>query len=256
MPAHLSRSMTLSAAAVAAAAGLAACGTSNGSAATPSPTAPASSSATSAMGGALGASPSESGMGGALGASPSESGMGGALGSSPSESGMGGTMGGAAGKPAAGPHNAADVSFVTGMVPHHTQAVAMADLAPTRAKSPGVKTLAAAVKAAQGPEITQMTGWLRGWGAPMASGAMGGMGMSGMMSPTEMADLAKLSGTAFDRAWLRMMSTHHQGAVAMARTELTTGLNPDAKTLARSIITSQTAQLTQMNALLAHLPTH
>ena len=243
MPAHLSRSMTLSAAAVAAAAGLAACGTSNGSAATPSPTAPASSSATSAMGGALGASPSESGMGGALG-------------SSPSESGMGGTMGGAAGKPAAGPHNAADVSFVTGMVPHHTQAVAMADLAPTRAKSPGVKTLAAAVKAAQGPEITQMTGWLRGWGAPMASGAMGGMGMSGMMSPTEMADLAKLSGTAFDRAWLRMMSTHHQGAVAMARTELTTGLNPDAKTLARSIITSQTAQLTQMNALLAHLPTH
>ncbi len=255
MPAHLSRAMTLSAAAVAAAAGLAACGTNNGSAATRSPTAPAS---TSAMGRAMGSSPSESGMGGAMGSSPSDSGMGGAMGSSASAMGSGMGMGspGATGTPAAGPHNAADVRFAMMMVPHHTQAVAMADLAPTRANSPGVKTLAVAVKAAQGPEITQMTGWLRGWGAPMDSGAMGGMGMTGMMSPTEMTDLAKLTGTAFDKAWLTMMSTHHRGAVAMARTELAAGVNADAKTLARSIITSQTAQLTQMKTLLAHLPTH
>jgi len=245
MPADLSRSMTLAAAAVLAAAGLAACGTGNGtgndsatapSAAAPSATDTASSSAGSLMGGAMGSS-----------ASAMTSGMG---------SGMGMASPGGTGTPAAGPHDAADVRFAMMMIPHHTQAVAMADLAPTRANSPGVRSLAAAVKAAQGPEITEMTGWLRGWGAPMASGAMGGMGTTGMMSATEMTGLAKLSGTAFDRAWLTMMSTHHRGAVAMARTELTAGVNPDAKALARSIITSQTAQLTQMKVLLAHLPTH
>ncbi len=46
--------------------------------------------------------------------------------------------------------------------------------------------------------------------------------------------------------WLTIMSTHHEGA--MARTELTAGDNPDAKTSARSIITSPTAQPTQMKA--------
>jgi len=249
LPAHLSRMAALAAGAALAAAGLAACGTSNGSGAAPPATASAGGSAGSMTGGAMGSSPSESGMGGAMGSSASA--MTSAMGS-----GMGMASPGGTGSPAAGPHAAADVRFATMMIPHHAQAVAMADLAPTRAKSPGVKSLAVAVEAAQGPEITEMTGWLRGWGAPMAGGAMGGMGMTGMMSATDMADLAKLTGTAFDRAWLTMMTTHHEGAVAMARTELTAGVNPDAKTLARSIVTSQTAQLTQMKALLAHLPTH
>ena len=202
------------------------------------------------MGGEMG-SPSESGMGGEMGSSPSPSAMTSEMGS-----GMGMASPGGTGSPAAGPHDAADVRFAMMMIPHHAQAVAMADLTPTRATSAGVKSLAVAVKAAQGPEITEMIGWLRGWGTPVASGAMGGVGTTGMMSSTEMADLAKLRGTAFDRAWLTMMTTHHQGAVAMARTELSAGVNPDAKTLARSIITSQTAQLTQMKSLLAHLPTH
>ena len=53
--------------------------------------------------------------------------------------------------------------------------------------------------------------------------------------------------------WVTMMITHHQGAVSMATTELSDGSNPDAKTLARSIISSQNAQIQQMKTLLTQL---
>lgn len=41
-----------------------------------------------------------------------------------------------------GQHNAADVAFAKGMIPHHRQAVEMADLALARAESAEVKKLA------------------------------------------------------------------------------------------------------------------
>jgi uncharacterized protein (DUF305 family) len=53
--------------------------------------------------------------------------------------------------------------------------------------------------------------------------------------------------------FLEMMIVHHQGAVRMAETELADGANPDAKALAESIKTSQTAEIATMQQLLATL---
>ena len=57
--------------------------------------------------------------------------------------------------PAVGAHNQADIAFATEMIPHHRQAVQMADLALSRATNAEVKTLAQAIKAAQDPEIVR-----------------------------------------------------------------------------------------------------
>jgi len=173
-----------------------------------------------------------------------------------------------------GPHNAQDVAFAQAMIPHHQQAVAMADLAASRAKSQQVKTLAAQIKQAQGPEITTMSGWLTAWGesvpqadptstagTPASISGMTGMdGMSGtdssaspmpgMMGDADMTKLAGLSGAAFDTAFLEMMVSHHQGAIDMAKTEQAKGGYAPAKQLAASIVTSQSAQITTMNQLL------
>jgi uncharacterized protein (DUF305 family) len=65
-----------------------------------------------------------------------------------------------------GDHNDADVAFATGMIPHHQQAVQMAEMAIRKATTPAVKQLATAVKTAQGPEIRQMSGWLTSWESP------------------------------------------------------------------------------------------
>jgi uncharacterized protein (DUF305 family) len=151
--------------------------------------------------------------------------------------------------PATTGHNAQDVMFAQMMIPHHQQAVTMAEQAATKASSPQVKQLAARIEQAQGPEIQKMTGWLETWGASKPS--KGGMHMgSGMMSAQDMTKLGALSGTAFDRAFLQLMIKHHQGAITMARTEQAQGSFADAKAMAGSIVTSQSAEITTMRKLL------
>lgn len=161
---------------------------------------------------------------------------------------------------AQGEHNNADVTFVQGMIPHHRQAVAMAELAAGRSRNPQVLDLAARIDGAQGPEITTMTGWLREWGAevPTDGGMMGGdhtgmAGMSGMMTPDQMQGLGQATGASFDRMFLQLMTAHHRGAVEMARTELTAGADPRATTLAQTIIDTQRAEITEMEALLTQV---
>ena len=58
--------------------------------------------------------------------------------------------------------NAADVMFAQGMIPHHQQAIEMADMAldPSVGAGPEVVDLAARIKAGQDPEIDQMTALL------------------------------------------------------------------------------------------------
>ena len=65
-----------------------------------------------------------------------------------------------------------------------------------------------------------------------------------------MKKLGTLSGTAFDKTFLQMMIKHHQGAITMAKTEQAQGSSADAKALADSIVTSQSAEITTMQKLL------
>lgn len=153
-----------------------------------------------------------------------------------------------------GAFNDADVAFAMGMIPHHKQAIEMADTILSKTGiDPRVTDLATRIKAAQDPEITEMTAWLTTWGSPMDS--MSGMpGMdSGMMSDSDMAALDAASGTAAAKLFLTQMTTHHQGAITMAKTEIRQGKNPDAIKLANSIVTSQSAEITEMATILSSL---
>ncbi|MFB9836019.1 DUF305 domain-containing protein [Actinoallomurus acaciae] len=150
----------------------------------------------------------------------------------------------------AGDHGAQDVMFAQMMIPHHRQAITMARQAATKASSPEVRRLAGQIERAQGPEIRQLTGWLRTWGAPTSPA--GGMHMGdGMMSGQDMKKLDGLSGRSFDKAFLRMMIEHHQGAVTMAEAERAQGSFAAAKAMANNIVTSQSAEITTMRRLLA-----
>ncbi|MFG3214372.1 DUF305 domain-containing protein [Streptomyces tendae] len=152
-------------------------------------------------------------------------------------------------------HNAQDVAFAQGMIPHHRQALEMARLAPDRSASAEVEDLAARIEKAQDPEITTMTGWLTAWGEEVPE-PMAGMdhsahsGMPGMMGDEDMAKLKDASGRAFDTMFLTMMVEHHEGAVEMAATEQAEGRYAPAKALADDIVTAQNAEITEMNKLL------
>lgn len=173
--------------------------------------------------------------------------------------------------PANPAHNDADVWFTQHMIPHHQQAIEMSDtILAKQGIDPRVVTLANQIKAAQGPEIQQMQGWLRLWGAPempMTPGDMGnmpgmpgmpghddmpGMGMgSGMMSPADMTALQNAQGVAASKLFLTQMVSHHQGAITMSQKEITTGQDQAVIALAKSITESQRKEIDQMNAILA-----
>ncbi|MFW2236975.1 DUF305 domain-containing protein [Rhodococcus opacus] len=150
--------------------------------------------------------------------------------------------------------NDADVAFLEGMYPHHAQAVQMADLVAGHTDNADVVALAAAIKAAQQPEMDRMTTWLQQWGQPVPTPDMSGMhGMNhgdGMMSADQMDALMALSGTEFDRQWLTMMIEHHEGAIDMANTELADGESPEARQMATDIVTAQQKEIADMQAAL------
>lgn len=163
----------------------------------------------------------------------------------------------AAGTPASGEHNDADVMFAQGMIPHHAQAIEMSDLVlGADGVDPEVQELARDIKAAQAPEIEQMTGWLVGWdeNVPTAEGmgSMEGMDMDmpGLMSEEDMTRLEEASGEEASRLFLEQMIVHHGSAIDMAEMELESGLNDDAKELAQQIIDTQESEITTMTELL------
>ncbi|MFJ8041726.1 DUF305 domain-containing protein [Kitasatospora sp. NPDC096147] len=155
------------------------------------------------------------------------------------------------------PYNATDLAFAQGMIPHHRQALEMADLAASRAGSAEVKQLAGQIRAAQDPEIATLSGWLTAWGeqVPPAGGtgghaAHGGGAAGGMMTEAEMASLKGATGAAFDRAFLELMVAHHTGAVKMAEEERANGAYGPARELAGAVISGQSAEIATMNGLL------
>ncbi|GIG11085.1 DUF305 domain-containing protein [Catellatospora coxensis] len=166
-----------------------------------------------------------------------------------------GTSPGATASSSIGAYNDADVAFAQAMIPHHQQAVRMAQLAPTRAADAEVKALAEQIRAAQDPEIATMTGWLQTWQRPtaMPGHESGHQGMPGMMSDAQLAALEAASGREFDRMFSELMIAHHEGAITMAQQELAGGANPAAKELAQQIIAAQQAEIATMKALLARL---
>ncbi|KNA90024.1 hypothetical protein ABW18_18055 [Gordonia jacobaea] len=157
------------------------------------------------------------------------------------------------------------------MIPHHQQAIAMADLVPSRTDNTAVRELATQIKNAQQPEINQMTERLRSWGVSttpelqsaqdhgsmdhgsMDHGSMDmgdGAGGMGMMSEQEMTAMENARGQEFDTLWLNGMIAHHQGAIDMAKTELADGIDPASRALAEQITTSQQAEIDRMRSML------
>lgn len=145
--------------------------------------------------------------------------------------------------------NNADVMFAAMMIPHHEQAIEMSDaLLAKSGIDDRIVTLAEQITAAQQPEIELMQGWLDDWDTGM--GDMGGMN-DGMMSDDDMAALEAASGADAGRVYLEQMIVHHEGAIDMANDILDDGESADVATLARSIVTSQTAEIVTMKEILA-----
>src|SRR5918993_982582 len=153
--------------------------------------------------------------------------------------------------------NDADVKFAQTMVPHHEQAVEMADAVLAKsAVDPEVTAVAQRIKDTQGPQLTTMTDLLAAWNQPLipdhsAEADEHHWDAEGMLTPEEMQELAAADGPAAQELFLEGMIEHHEGAVAMVQDEIDNGENPEAQRLAQAIKDGQTAEIETMRGLLS-----
>ena len=138
------------------------------------------------------------------------------------------------------PPSEADISFMQGMIMHHSQAVEMTELLRTRSHDKDVQALGKRISISQTDEMHYMKQWLQDRGQPITSEQdhmnmagmkdhnmkdmdmkgmdMGSMPMMpGMLTPAQMQALAKATGPAFDHLFLTGMIQHHTGALTMVQ---------------------------------------
>ena len=172
--------------------------------------------------------------------------------------------------PAPGHHHA-DVALAAEMVPHHQQGLRLVSMATGRVVTPALADLIDRIAAEQGAEVDRMRGWRTAWDEEASSGpghmmdrgtmmqrsrsgALRGL-MRTRMGPWALGDsdldrLAQSWPPDFEQHWLQLMITHHQGAISMARHEITQGDYPPAIALAEDVVTTQQAEVEQMRELL------
>ena len=167
------------------------------------------------------------------------------------------------------PFTEADVRFMSGMIHHHAQAIAMAKMAPTHDAGPSLRILAGRVINAQTDEIALMSQWLSDHKQPVPEPNpkgmkmnMGGMDhvmlMPGMLTEEQMNQLDQARGIKFDELFLTFMIRHHQGALAMVK-ELfeTPGAGRDETTfkLASDVNADQETEIERMQKMLFTIKT-
>ena len=133
----------------------------------------------------------------------------------------------------------------------------MAEIMRDKTKSDYMRLLVSDISLTQQAQIGIMQGWLQAWGLPITGSepAMAWMGhptdglMPGMATPEEIDRLSKLAPERADVLFLRLMISHHQAAIPMAKAILKRTDEPEVSQLATAIIASQKAEIENMKAM-------
>ena len=173
-----------------------------------------------------------------------------------------------AGARTAPPRSEADVQFMSGMIPHHAQAVLIAGWAATHGARSDIRILCERIVVGQKDEIALMQYWLREHGetVPAADAThmkmkMNGMEhdmlMPGMLNAEQLAQLDKARGAEFDRLFLQAMIGHHEGAITMVDELLGSthaGQDDVVYRMASDVYADQTTEIERMKKMLATVP--
>ncbi|PVZ05871.1 DUF305 domain-containing protein [Actinomycetospora cinnamomea] len=144
---------------------------------------------------------------------------------------------------------AVDAAFLSGMIPHHEQALDLTAMVDHRDVSPGLDAVALRIDREQVEEIGQMQGLARARGLPVTTAPHGGHDMPGMADRATLDRLRTLQGPAFERSWLDTMIRHHEGALVMAHDYLAVGTDETLRRFSRVLLTSQSREIAVLQEL-------
>ena len=147
--------------------------------------------------------------------------------------------------PATNEPTQSDQDFLTQMIEHHEGAIAMAGEAKAKSRRVEIRTFADNIITAQSGEIDSMYAWRKDWFKDSGHIAM----RMGADMPSMAIDLG-VSDADFDLRFLQAMIIHHEGAVKMAKQVLLPTDRVEIHDLAKNIISTQQAEITQMQSWL------
>jgi len=192
-------------------------------------------------------------------------------------------LGGQLLRPATPSDTSAEAGFARDMQTHHNQAVEMALVVREKSTEPVLRSVAYDIATSQSQQSGQMFAWLTMWGLTQtgsgphmtwmsgsdgghegmsgaATGAPAGAGsgmllpdgrMPGMASSADLARLRSATGRNAEVLFLRLMVVHHRAGVVMARAIEQRTSRPEVLSLARSVVSAQTSEISQMDDLLS-----
>lgn len=150
--------------------------------------------------------------------------------------------------PWAGQDEAFDRGYMRRMLSHHAQGIALAQLGAERASDPHLRATARLIAAAQLGENKVFEQWWRSWFAvPVETcGPEERAAMPGMLSREEFEALRARDPATFDASFVRLMSSHHQGAIRMADEAMRRAGDPRLRVMAHGIRHEQRGEIQLM----------
>jgi uncharacterized protein (DUF305 family) len=148
---------------------------------------------------------------------------------------------------AAGFFGGTDLAWVEITIAMNEELLPLLDLAPAHASDPGLKALAAEVRATHEQELSTLRG-LHDEARLPAENPHKGMPMPGMVTPEQVAQAAATRGAAFDKLLAQHLEAHLEQGVKLAESEGKAGLEPRTKDLAARVLAGRRQFLAQLPA--------
>lgn len=147
-----------------------------------------------------------------------------------------------------------DLQYIDTMTMHHKAAISMAELAATNGENPEIKLLSQKIIEQQNKDIATMAAIrAKTYSSQKDAANMEMKGMKTSMEDMDMEKLKSAKGADFDRLYIQMMSTHHQGGVTMATEALEQLTDKKLIEMSNNIIATQTAEIAKLKTFAAAL---
>jgi uncharacterized protein (DUF305 family) len=139
-------------------------------------------------------------------------------------------------------HRKFDAQFLDQMTAHHLDGIKMAQIAESKASNPELREMGKEIVVNQSKEVDQMKTWRSRYFSSVAAAEE-------HMPKMDMSQMEKASGSSFDKAFVDMMTNHHQEGLRMAQAASGKLTNPEIKHFAKESVREQQADIQRMAKL-------
>lgn len=149
--------------------------------------------------------------------------------------------------------NADDLAFATNMEQSFQQTTDLVSMVRSRSPDSRLVDLATEIGASQNTAMMTLRAlsvqWRENPSSTVGSDLRASSALQGVVAAKDISQIQRCVGGEFDARWLDAMTTHTNGAVAMARFEIAHGFNPDGILVAHNVLDAGQSQVQEMTKM-------